>query len=125
MTTEQPRPEQEHIRNLVSELEEYKQTCIHKEMCKWMCTALKCPFHLISPLTQEEKEEKFVTDAITFACEQHDEKIRQDEREKIIDEILSLINKNCFELEGKRLKITPLLLCKEIESLRTKPEGTP
>ena len=36
---------------------------------------------------QQEKEEKFVTDAITFACEEHDEKIRQDEREKVLDMI--------------------------------------
>lgn len=43
---------------------------------------------------------------------------RKDERAKVLDKVFKIINKNCFEMEGKRLKITPLLLCKEIESLR-------
>jgi len=43
------------------------------------------------------------------------------ERERVLDSVIQLINKNCFELEGTRLKITPLLLMKEIESLRSEP----
>jgi hypothetical protein len=49
----------------------------------------------------------------------------QEEREKsirneAIDDIISLINKNTFELDGKRLKISVSLLLKEIDSLRSK-----
>ena len=47
----------------------------------------------------------------------------QSERDKVLDDVISLINKNCFELEGKRLKITPLLLLQEIEKLRTPTEA--
>ena len=47
----------------------------------------------------------------------------QDEREKVLDEVILLINKNCFELEGKRLKISPLLLLQELDELRTTPEA--
>ena len=44
--------------------------------------------------------------------------IVQSGRDKVLDDVISLINKNCFELEGKRLKITPLLLIQEINKLR-------
>jgi hypothetical protein len=49
----------------------------------------------------------------------------QEEREKAIrnetiNDVISLINKNTFELEGKRLKVSVLLLLKEINDLRSK-----
>lgn len=30
---------------MVNELEKYRLSCTHHPMCKWMCTALKCPYH--------------------------------------------------------------------------------
>jgi hypothetical protein len=50
----------------------------------------------------------------------HENSIRADEREKTIFLVLDIINKNCFELEGKRLRITLLQLCQEIDLLRKK-----
>ena len=43
-----------------------------------------------------EHHEKFVTDAITFACEKHDEAIRQSEREKVLDELIKEIKIHGF-----------------------------
>jgi hypothetical protein len=51
-------------------------------------------------------------------CDKNYKNIRKDERDRVLDEVLSLINKNCFTLEGKRFKITPLLLMKKIDELR-------
>lgn len=46
-------------------------------------------------------------------------------RDAVLDKVISIINKNCFKLEGKQLKVTPLLLIKEIESLRSTKGGSP
>ena len=62
-------------------------------------------------------------DFLNNTCEVEEEKIRQDERTKVLDGVISIINKNCFEMDKNRLKISILLLCQDINSLRTKPEA--
>ena len=123
MTTEQPHPEQEYIRNFVSELEEYKQTCIHKEMCKWMCTALKCPFHLISPFTHDTtgQTQKYLD------CKVCEDEVRQDATEKVLVKILEKCNVECDTDTGQILAYQNISLDEVLDifdSLRTKPEGT-
>jgi hypothetical protein len=53
-----------------------------------------------------------------MTSEEEENCIRKDERDGVLNKVISLINKNTFELEGKRLKITPLLLLQEIDKLR-------
>jgi hypothetical protein len=67
--------------------------------------------------------QSFGSDGKTVWCNKplgsHDAAIARTTTLKTLDKVVEIINKNCFELEGKRLKITPLLLIQEIESLRS------
>ena len=45
--------------NLEYELEKYNLSCIHRIMCKWDCTALKCPYHESRPYNPAAEREKF------------------------------------------------------------------
>ena len=43
------------------------------------------------------------------------------ERERVLDAVIQIINNNCYTLEGARLKNTPLVIIRNIESLRSEP----
>ncbi|HUW85280.1 MAG TPA: hypothetical protein VMV55_00225 [Methanoregula sp.] len=38
-------------------IEEYRLSCNHHKVCKWMCTALKCPYHTPAKSEQSIRQE--------------------------------------------------------------------
>ena len=74
--------------------------------------------------SQQEPEQKFIDNAITFACEKHDAAIRKEERERFANDIAQWIQKHSrYENAPRNLKVVstkPLL--DFIQSLRAGDE---
>lgn len=128
MTGEQKQP------RCTAQMQEYEKTgdfdhphCGMGGMAKHRCSALikmgQCPKKILM------KDIGVEPGAITFeqfkqTLEGLERECRKDEREKaiaverrLLDEVISLISENCPEMEGKRLRITPLQLCQKINAL--------
>ena len=112
-----PQPQQEYVCNSC----EYR--CVVKTPCKTP-PFVGCIFNsdigaILSsrPAPAPEQAEKFVTDAITFACEKHDAQVEKKERERVLGELSIFHSDNWCEIGLEERTAW----YKKIESLRGEP----
>jgi hypothetical protein len=93
----------------------------------WVCMTFQCQH--VEPISESEKylitekqinalrlelSPSIIDDLRSHPLSDEINKVKED----TIKDVIDIINANCCELEGKRLKITPMLLCQKIDAMR-------